>query len=163
MAAKCAKMIFGSSRTGDANDPEIYTGAIVTILLHYPEDVMRAAADPYSGVVVRAKGYLPKLDEVKAFCEGIEGPRRLMREWEARTEQQLAERAELEAGPRKLPQHIMDDLAAHGLLPADKLRTLETPGKVMAKLGMSQSAWEALPNHGATRAEIDRWSESRGE
>lgn len=161
MVTRYAKLLLGCYRTGDANDPEVYVAAITAVMSEYPEDVLRSIVDPRTGIPSKIE-WLPKPAEVKSACEEIEGPRRRTREWERRTQEQLAERAELEAGPRKLPQYIMDDLAAHGLLPADKLRTLETPGKVMAKLGISQSAWEALPNQGATRAEIDRWSESRG-
>lgn len=107
---------------------------------------MRAAAEPYSGVVVRAKGFLPRLDEVKAFCEERERAGQRSQEFEERSRRQLAERAEFETGPRKLPQRIMDELSAHGLTNRPQLRNIETPGKVMAKYGLTQAQWDAIPN-----------------
>lgn len=68
IAAKHARLLLGSSRTGEANDPEVYTAAIIAILSHYPEEVMRAVSDPYSGLTSKVD-WLPKPKEVKEACE----------------------------------------------------------------------------------------------
>jgi hypothetical protein len=144
MVNRYATLLLGSYRTGDANDPEVYVAAITAVMSDYPEDVLRSITDPRTGIPSRLE-WLPKPAEVKAACEEIEGPRRRIREWNKRAEQQLAERAELEGAPRKVPQHIMDELAAHGLTKQARLRDMETPGKVMAKYGLTQEQWDALP------------------
>jgi hypothetical protein len=145
MAAKYAKLLLGCYRTGEANDPEVYTSSIVLVMSQYPEDVLESIVNPLTGIPSKID-WLPKPKEVLAACEEIEGPRRRIREWEDRAQRQLQERAELESGPRKLPQRIMDELAAHGLTKDAKLRNIETPGKVMAKYGLTQEQWDALPN-----------------
>lgn len=145
MVGKYAKLLLGCYRTGDANDPEIYTAAIIRVMSAYPEDVLRAIVDPLNGLPSKLE-WLPKPAEVKSACEEIEGPRRRAREWEARTQEQLVERAEFERGGRKIPQRIMDELAARGLTKEARLKDSETPGKVMAKLGLTQAQWDALPN-----------------
>jgi hypothetical protein len=145
-ATKYAKILLGCYRTGEANDPEVYASAVTHILAQYPEDIMRSVSDPLTGLPSKIE-WLPKLKEVLAACEEIAGFRRRMSEWDQRTAQQLAEREKLEqAGPRKVPQHMLDELAAAGLTKQPRLRDLETPGKVMAKYGISQAQWDAIPN-----------------
>lgn len=146
MTARYAKQLLGCYRTGDANDPEVYTDAIIRVMSAYSEDILIRITDPLTGLPSKLE-WLPKPAEVLKACEEIEGPRRRAREWEQRAQEQLAERKALEGGPRKIPQHMLDELAANGLLAGhEKQYHGETPGKVMAKYGLSQTQWDALPN-----------------
>lgn len=106
---------------------------------------MRAVSDPYSGLPSKVE-WLPKPKEVKDACEEMVGVERRALEWEQRAQKQLTERAEIEAGPRKIPQWMMDQLAECGLTNDHKQRHGETPDKVMARLGLTQAQWDALPN-----------------
>lgn len=64
-AEKAAFAIFSSFRKSDTDDPEVYLAACIRVLIAYPEDVMRAVADPINGIAGK-QTYLPSIAELKA-------------------------------------------------------------------------------------------------
>jgi hypothetical protein len=88
--AKYAKILLGCYRTGDANDPAIYSGAIIAVLSDYPVDVVASCVDPRTGLPSQSK-WLPTVAEIKDFCEVAMGPRRMQEQ----ARKQLAERRQL--------------------------------------------------------------------
>lgn len=87
---------------GEANDPEIYTRAIVVAFSDYPEDVMQMVCDPRSGLPSKVN-WLPTPKEVRDACEAIMGPRRRAEERKESIRRQLAEREALDAERAKHP------------------------------------------------------------
>jgi len=67
-AARHATLLLGCFRTGDANDPEVYTSAVVAVLSRYPEEVMCAVSDPSGGLPGRLQ-WLPSVKEVRDACQ----------------------------------------------------------------------------------------------
>lgn len=67
-AAERAKLLFGSFRTGEANDPVTYVAAVTAILSRYPEDVITSVTHPATGLA-KKKDWLPTIKEVFDACE----------------------------------------------------------------------------------------------
>lgn len=63
-AEKAAFAIFNSFRKSDADNPEIYLAACIRVLSAYPEDIMRAVADPITGIAGK-QTFLPSIAELK--------------------------------------------------------------------------------------------------
>jgi hypothetical protein len=70
-----ARILIGSYRRGEAEDKEIYVGAIAAILACYPESVARFVTDPRTGLS-GAIDWLPSVAQVKAACERAMQPLR---------------------------------------------------------------------------------------
>lgn len=70
VAAERARLLFGSYRKGDANDPETYTAAITAILADYPEEVIRFVTHPRTGIA-RVFTFLPNPADVSDFCDAV--------------------------------------------------------------------------------------------
>jgi hypothetical protein len=68
LAADRARILFGCYRRGDAEDREIYVGAVCAILASYPEAVARRVTDPRTGLPGTSH-YLPTVADVRAACE----------------------------------------------------------------------------------------------
>jgi hypothetical protein len=161
-AAERARLLFGQYRRGDANDPDVYVTAVTAVLAGYTTATVHYVTDPRTGISSREKfaAFMPNPGEVKLMCDEVERRdiARRIDEYEARSAAQLREREEREAasakGPRRLPEHIVEELKAAGLW-KKRSRTDhgETPGKVMDKLGLSRSEWDALPPTNASAAE----------
>ena len=99
---KYARLLLGCYRTGDANDPEVYTAGVIAVLSSYPMEIIRLVCDPRRGIPSKVK-WLPTLAEIKAECEAWHAP---MRELASRNEsikQQLEEREHLEAEQVRRP------------------------------------------------------------
>ena len=110
--AKFAKILLGCYRTGDANDPEVYTAAAIAVLSDFPLDVIQQVVDPRSGLPSRIR-WLPTVSEIRDACQEIYGVRQRAQEWEAGAAKQLAERAKLEA--ERAARATSDELRAkHG-------------------------------------------------
>jgi hypothetical protein len=69
---------------------------VVAVLSDYSLDIVNAVTDPRTGIPSRIK-WLPTIAEIKAACEDIAGPRRRIAEWDARSQNPLAERDRLAA------------------------------------------------------------------
>jgi hypothetical protein len=72
-AAERAKLLFGSYRRGDANDPDTYVAAITAVLCRYDTDLIREVTDPNLGIATSDKfsAFMPNAGELKIYCEGI--------------------------------------------------------------------------------------------
>jgi hypothetical protein len=68
VAADRARILLGCYRKGDANDPEVYAGAMISVLSRYPESVARSVTEPATGLPSRLK-WLPSVAEVVEACE----------------------------------------------------------------------------------------------
>ena len=79
-AAERAKVLFGSYRRGDANDPDAYAAAIAAVLSGYEADLIREVTDPRTGICTTEKymSFMPNAGELKVYCEGIAARRERM-------------------------------------------------------------------------------------
>lgn len=144
-----AKLLLGCYRTGDANDPAVYSGAVIAVLSDYPLEVIRAVVDPRAGLPSRSK-WLPTIAEIKEACETIEAPRRAAAARERAALDQLAARALLESPRDERPSY--DELkarcAAEGLyIGGGKPALAEVDIEAFRKqYGVSKDQWDAIPN-----------------
>jgi hypothetical protein len=67
-AEKAAFAIFSSFRKSDTDDPDVYLAAVMRVLMAYPEEVMRAVADPLTGVAGE-QTFLPSIAELRAALD----------------------------------------------------------------------------------------------
>lgn len=76
-AIERAKVLFGSYRRGDANDPDAYVAAISAVLSRYDTDLIREVTDPNTGICTTEKymSFMPNAGELKVYCEAIVGRR----------------------------------------------------------------------------------------
>jgi hypothetical protein len=110
MAAKRAAIMIGVMRRGDVSDPDMYMAGIVDVLRRYPLDVVIAVTEPGSGLPSTDEFY-PTPTRVREACEAIEGPRRRIREWDARAVAQVQERARIAGDPVPTPEEVRTALA----------------------------------------------------
>jgi len=143
-----ARTLLGCFRTGDANDPEVYVAAAVRVLSSYPLDVVRRVVDPVTGLPSRSN-WLPTVREIMSACEEIHGFNRRAAEREKLAQEQLAERARLDAERRARPTYeaLVARCAKSGLDIGPKHRAgpLDQDA-VRLKYGLSQAEWDAIPN-----------------
>lgn len=69
--AERAKLLLGSYRRNEANDPDAYIQAITLVLSEYTRAVVEYATDPRTGIQIqgRFRNFPPNAGEVKEFCE----------------------------------------------------------------------------------------------
>ncbi len=168
MASYHAKLILGSYRADQANDPDIYVTAITHLLSRYPIDVGAQLTDPKDGVAGKYK-WLPTVSEVKEEAEAIlEAERQyayrqdqLRKQWELRDLVEAEEKAETPEHRKAVAERIKNELRAHGFKFEGDERTqpVETVESVKAKLGLSDEQWKALPDAPLTGA----WSNLAGQ
>ena len=142
--ARYAKILLGCYRTGDANDPAIYSGAIIAVLSDYPLDVVAACVDPRTGLPAQSK-WLPTVAEIKDFCEARMRPRRM----EMQARQQIAERERLsitDQRPRKTYEELQADCAKVGIFIGGKSAPIHDATAFREAHGVSQADWDAIPN-----------------
>lgn len=145
--ARHAAILLGCYRTGEANDPAIYSGAVIAVLSDYPLEIIRAVVDPRKGLPSRCK-WLPTVAEIKEACEAEHAPivRRVEQQHQVR--RQLEDRALLEAPRENRPTY--EDLIQRCVDAGLPMRPKETPrisvDAVKAKFGISDEAWNAIPN-----------------
>src|ERR1700730_13554767 len=80
-AAERAKVLFGSYRRGDANDPDAYVASIAAVLSMYDTDLIREVTDPRTGIMTSEKymSFMPNAGELKVYCEGQAARRERLR------------------------------------------------------------------------------------
>jgi hypothetical protein len=68
-----AKVLFGSYRRGDANDPDAYVASIAAVLSLYDMELIRDVTDPRTGIQTTEKHatFMPQAGELKRYCDGI--------------------------------------------------------------------------------------------
>lgn len=135
-------------------DPEVYLPAIVTVMTHYPLDVLEQVVDPFSGLP-GAQDQMPTPHQVKMACEKVYAPRRARYGWEQQAKKQAAERAADElarASPRQSLTEIEDDMAARGIFMSGwrerhkRAATSEERAAIREQLGPEK--FDATPNKG---------------
>jgi len=67
-AKRGARRLLGCYRTGDANDPETYIAAVVSVLARYPDSVIRDVTEPATGLPAKLK-WLPSISEIREECD----------------------------------------------------------------------------------------------
>lgn len=109
IAVERAKLLASCYRKDDAADPEVYAGAIASILSQYPADVVQRVTDPRSGIPSRLQ-WLPSVKEVRDACEEIDGHQRRLDAMLERERKQIEERKKDDAAKAKRP--TLDGLKA---------------------------------------------------
>lgn len=96
-AIERAKILFGSYRRGDANDPDAYVAAISAVLSRYDTDLIREVTDPNTGICTTEKymSFMPNAGELKVYCDGVVARRDRM--------QKLAELPPVDFSRARLP------------------------------------------------------------
>lgn len=97
-----AKVLLGCFRMGEANDPEVYTTAVIAVLQSYPPDVVEFVTDPRTGIAGQ-QTFLPSVAELRKALDdrcGFIGRLQESREQEAR---QLAARREADEAAAAKP------------------------------------------------------------
>lgn len=64
-----AKGICGCYRRDEAQDPETFAAALAIVLMDYPADIVRVAADPRTGVITAFPMGLPNVGQIRQFLE----------------------------------------------------------------------------------------------
>jgi len=115
VAADRTRLLLGSYRKGDAEDPDVYTSAVAAVLAQYPEAIVRRVTDPRGGLPGTSQ-WLPTVHEVRAACEREMAPERERMRREAnraRTDAICATSADPDAERRKqVAQEIRKRMAA---------------------------------------------------
>lgn len=89
-----AKRLLGCYRTGDANDPQTYIAAVVSVLSRYPEAVIRDVTEPATGLPAKLK-WLPSIFEIREECEILAARIQKREELQKGLTEQLASRKQL--------------------------------------------------------------------
>lgn len=89
VASRRSAILLGCYRKGDAEEPEIYAGAVASVLATYPQEIAYRVTDPRTGLAGRSQ-WLPTVAEVRAACEAEMAPTRA-------AEARLRRQAETEA------------------------------------------------------------------
>lgn len=90
---QCMKILFSAYRIGDFSDPDGFLAQLGVVLERYPEWVVRRITDPRTGIQTKSR-FPPAIAEVVSACEAAYSATRYAEQWDARVQDQLAERAE---------------------------------------------------------------------
>ncbi|HWS65665.1 MAG TPA: hypothetical protein VN325_23135 [Steroidobacteraceae bacterium] len=138
----------------EVHDPEGYFSNLVSILSMYEEIDARVAVD----VVADGCPFPPTRYDLRQACEKAKAGRTVpsyANQYDQRSRAQLAERERERQAAEKEPLEVRKAVVADfmGFLRDLKLTGKdprqahsETPETVRAKLGLSQEAWDALPD-----------------
>ena len=149
VVSDCARMLVGSYRRNDAEDPGLFIRAAATVLSGYPEDVVRKVTHPAFGIPSKLK-FLPSIAEIRDACEEEMKP-----VYAARRREIEAERNRRMLAPPTVPpesreravKRWFDDIRP-SMIPAAK--ATETADQAKARLlelsGMSQADFDAIPD-----------------
>jgi hypothetical protein len=106
-----AKLILGSYRADQANDPEIYVTAIAHLLSRYDPDIGARLTDPKDGVAGKYK-FLPTVSEVKEEADRLEeADRRYVRQ-QRNLRDQFHLRDEMDAADKVEPPEYRQQVIA---------------------------------------------------
>lgn len=146
--AKQAKLLLGCYRTGEANDPAVYSGAVIAALSDYPLDVVREVVDPRRGLPSKSK-WLPTVFEIKEACEAVMAPRRREADRLAREEERKRTLPPpVDRTNRPTYAELRDRCHAVGLMIGDRKKPVAgvSPAKIQAKYNISPEAWNTIPD-----------------
>jgi hypothetical protein len=70
-ATERARLLLGSYRRGDANDPDTYVAACAAVLACYSTEIIKRVTDPRTGISTAEKfqAFPPNSGELKAYCD----------------------------------------------------------------------------------------------
>lgn len=149
VVSDCARMLVGSYRRNDAEDPALFIRAAATVLAAYPEQVVRKVTHPAFGIPSKLK-FLPSIAEIRDACEEAMKPIYA----EAREEKLKAERAHrlpppvVTAEQRERATRKWYDEIRPSMIPA--ARQTETREQAIDKLmgiaGMSAEDFAKIPD-----------------
>jgi hypothetical protein len=151
-AKKGAARLLGCYRTGDANDPEIYVSAVISVLVRYPVEIIREVTEPSTGLPGKSN-WLPTVAEVRNECEVLAARERRKIEREQQISEQLEARKQItDQRPRPTYEELQRRCAEVGLHIGPKGTRLPPvdPVKIMEKHGISKEQWDAMPDKGWT-------------
>lgn len=144
-----AGRLLGCYRTGDANDPESYITAVISVLARYPIGIIRDVTEPATGLPSRLK-WLPTIAEIREECDILENRERRKLERDKQIREQLEARDRLQITdqrPRKSYDELVADCRAAGLNIGPKsIQVTVDPDWMRQKMGISQAQWDAIPN-----------------
>ena len=139
---------------------DVNAAAVISIFLRFPIDIVERCCDPFTGLA-SMQNTTPTPYDVRKFCDTLMLPRQVARSRRVSEDMQLAERQQIErlrSEQRPTIEEIEDEMAARGIfmcgwierhrreLGTDGKPHGETPETVRAKAGLSQEAWDALPD-----------------
>jgi len=67
MAAKFCALLMGQFKRNDADDPEIFTRALIAVMQQYPVVVLEEVCSPINGLATKGT-FLPSLFEIREAC-----------------------------------------------------------------------------------------------
>jgi hypothetical protein len=117
LASYHAKLILGSYRADQANDPDVYITAITHLLARYAPDIGARLTDPKDGVAGKYK-FLPTVSEVREEAEKLVTAERddayrqaeLQKQWELRDRVEAEDKAEPLEYRQKVAQRILREI-----------------------------------------------------
>jgi hypothetical protein len=89
--SKCARAILSSYRRDDFADPDGYLVQLGMVLERYPDEIIRHATSPMTGIQRTCK-WPPSIAEFIEFCDGAHHRATFTERWDERSRKQLAER-----------------------------------------------------------------------
>lgn len=140
VATSCANGLLGCYRRGDAADPESYVGALVVVLMAYPEQVARRVTHPAGGLPGTST-FLPSVAEVRVACEAEMKPI-----YEALRQKQIREENAKLLGPVPLLTEVERERRATFIAGWRR--------DVMARLGTRETDARKLPAGSPERAAL---------
>jgi hypothetical protein len=134
-------------RNAEAVDPKVFITGIVTILYHYPIEVVERVCDPFSGIPGK-QNWPPTLFEVRSACDEIYLPMMKAADRQRAIDRQLEERRQIESRPRAAQtfEEFKAEMARRGVFIGGRRPMIETAEMVKIKLGITEEQWKALPD-----------------
>ena len=127
-ATERAQLLFGSYRTGDANDANTYVAAISATLARFPVEVITAVTHP-SGLATKYT-WLPSVKEVFDTCQEAVEPIKQNEARLKRIKEQMEMRAREDSGEKPTLEHLKEKYGSNwGLTPhePEKKSTFKAP------------------------------------
>lgn len=91
LATMRATILIGCYRKSDANDPEIYTTAVVAVLTRYSPEIAIAVTEPATGLPRKSK-WLPSIAEIVDACNEHDSSKSFQTYWQGIVENMVTPR-----------------------------------------------------------------------
>lgn len=96
------RTIFSAYRKADFADPDGFVVQLGSVLEDYPDWVVAQVSHPKTGIQRKSK-FVPVIAEIVTACEEAYSPVRYAEQWDARAQQQAAERQALPPSQHSKP------------------------------------------------------------
>jgi hypothetical protein len=123
-------MVLSSYRRDDFAEPDGYAVQLAMVLERYPDETVREATSPITGIQRTCK-FPPSIAELVEFCDELRRRSSWTTQWDARSEKQLAERDEFDAMTK-------EESLEHRQRVAERIR------KQMAETFKARDSWKRL-------------------